>query len=180
MWFNTVFEQTFKRTQDGGNKKAGLAAQFSAAALQEAFAVQQIELPMIMYSYQMASMVDLNATDCYSVYSKSFGWPAAAATALCDEKNPNMTTFNFKDKLATARALMTMHLYNDTYKPEYVKEFMMLSNLTTAQFNANVPSETSPFGKFIVASVFTPIYTYYKSTLCTNPGATACSDKELS
>lgn len=114
LWLMAASEYTLQRVQDGGNVAQGLIAQLSAPAFKQSIDKMAEELPLIVYSYQLASNFSqnssINSTSCVDFYTQTIGLEKSTqATALC-----NSDLFNFKDINTTSQSLMEVYLNYNT------------------------------------------------------------------
>jgi hypothetical protein len=77
----------------------------------------ELEVPLIVYTYQFNNALGDAEVDCNSFYTVQLKFSQATADALCNGGPLNIQTFNFKDRMATAKAWMNIALNNGTFNP---------------------------------------------------------------
>lgn len=84
----------------------------------------QVEVPVLLYSYQMAYNFSLNEINCAKIY-QDYGFSPPSSNSLCT----NSTTFNFTDINVTSNALVNLFVNFDTYWSEIYNELLSVSGI---------------------------------------------------
>lgn len=84
------------------------------------------EFPLLIYTYKLHSILDVSK-GCPTFYKDNFGFSDSIANNLCNENSLGINTFNFEDKLLTAKAWMNIFLNNNTYAPENFADLLFLT-----------------------------------------------------
>lgn len=138
LWMDTLFHQTFERTQDGGNLELGVMPSLGALSFEQNMNIMHLELPLIVYGHLL---IDHTVqTDCSANY-QAYGFTTEQSETLCytDNSFNNGWTNNGMLAIDSAVNLLNLYFYGDQFNTTnnnktLYSEFLTLANMTAAEF----------------------------------------------
>ena len=131
LWLDTLFHQTFERTQDGGNLELGVMPSLGALSFEQNMNIMHLELPLIVYGHLLIdhTVHPANQTACSANYL-AYGFTPDQIYPLCNNSNSfNNGWTNDGTVLAIDSAvnLLNLYFYGDQFNQTLYSEFLNLN-----------------------------------------------------
>ncbi|CDW87257.1 cd36 family protein [Stylonychia lemnae] len=177
LWLEYVKQTTFQRSQ--ATTEIAIISQLTSQQMQQTISTMEQEVPLIVYTEQLASIVDVQKVGCLKFYSDEFKFSTDLQQNLCSGGKLGIKTFDFSDVRVTSKAWMSILLHNNTLDASDYADLLFLSSMSTDDLNNLLFLSTSTIQTYLTKNVFGPVYAKHKDTVCTVSQFQMCTPKEL-